>query len=72
MLRSSRLPGAYARGATRVHRAMRRGICFGFPAVLVRLPEIGLDELRELLTDGWRTQAPRALVRSFDADHGTV
>src|SRR5262249_3916190 len=35
----------------------------GFPAVLVRLPAIGTGELRELLTDAWRCQAPRALVR---------
>jgi hypothetical protein len=39
----------------------------GFPAVLVRLAAIEPDELRELLTDAWRTQAPRALVRSFDS-----
>jgi hypothetical protein len=38
----------------------------GFPAVLVRLPKIGKKELRELVTDAWRTQAPRALVRAFD------
>ena len=35
----------------------------GFPAVLVRLPAIGEDELRELITDAWRSQAPRKLVR---------
>jgi hypothetical protein len=31
--------------------------------VLVRLPAIEEDELRELLTDAWRCQAPKALVR---------
>ena len=31
----------------------------GFPAVLVRLPEVGEDELRELITDAWRCQASR-------------
>jgi hypothetical protein len=36
----------------------------GFPAVLVRLAEIDEDELRELLTDAWRIQAPKALVRA--------
>jgi hypothetical protein len=40
----------------------------GYPAVLVRLPAIDVDELAELLTDAWRTQAPKALVRAFDAD----
>jgi hypothetical protein len=39
----------------------------GFPAVLVRLPALDTDELRELLTDAWRCQAPKTLVRSFDA-----
>ena len=40
----------------------------GFPAVLVRLAAVGVPELRELLTDAWRCQAPKALVRAFDAD----
>ena len=31
----------------------------GFPAVLVRLPAIGVDELEELITNAWRYQAPR-------------
>ena len=39
----------------------------GFPAVLVRLPEITPTELQELLTDAWRIQAPRALVKTFDS-----
>ncbi|MEI8407393.1 MULTISPECIES: MmcQ/YjbR family DNA-binding protein [unclassified Kribbella] len=38
----------------------------GFPAVLVRLPTITSTELQELLTDAWRTQAPKSLVKSFD------
>ena len=40
----------------------------GFPAVLVRLPLIEVDELEELITDAWRCQAPRALADSFQAD----
>lgn len=36
----------------------------GVPAVLVRLPEIGLDQLEELIVDAWRCQAPRALVEA--------
>jgi hypothetical protein len=35
----------------------------GFPAVMVRLAAVGEDELRELITDAWRCQAPRDLVR---------
>ncbi|HEX3540980.1 MAG TPA: hypothetical protein VHT75_11125 [Acidimicrobiales bacterium] len=38
----------------------------GFPAVLVRLAAIDVSELAELVTDAWRCQAPRALVREFD------
>ena len=39
----------------------------GFPAVLVRLAEVGKAELRELLIDAWRCQAPKKLVAEFDA-----
>ncbi len=39
----------------------------GFPAVLVRLAEVEVGELEELITDGWRRQAPQRLVKSFDA-----
>ncbi len=38
----------------------------GFPAILVRLPLIEVDELEELIVDAWRCQAPRALVAAFD------
>ena len=40
----------------------------GFPAVLVRLPLIEVDELEELIVDAWRCQAPRALADSFERD----
>jgi hypothetical protein len=39
----------------------------GFPAVLVRLDAIDANELEELLTDAWRCQAPRSLVKAFEA-----
>ena len=39
----------------------------GFPAVLVRLEAIDVDELEELIIDAWRSQAPAALVADFDA-----
>ena len=38
----------------------------GFPAVLVRLAAVDETELRELLIDAWRCQAPPALVRESD------
>ncbi len=38
----------------------------GFPAVLIRLPAVEEDELRELITDAWRCQAPSRLVRGAD------
>jgi hypothetical protein len=37
----------------------------GFPAVLVRLPAVGIEQLEELISDGWRCQAPRALVDAW-------
>jgi hypothetical protein len=37
----------------------------GYPAVLVRLAEIGVQELEELLTDAWLAQAPKTLAKSF-------
>jgi hypothetical protein len=42
----------------------------GFPAVLVRLAAVGVDELEELILNAWRCQAPPALVRRFDQQHG--
>lgn len=38
----------------------------GWPAVLVRLEEVPLDELEELIIEAWITQAPRRLAK----DHG--
>jgi hypothetical protein len=35
----------------------------GYPAVLIRLPEIAVDELAEVLTDAWRAQAPKRLQK---------
>jgi hypothetical protein len=42
----------------------------GYPAVLVRLDAIGLDELEEVITDAWRCRAPKRLVAAFDATRG--
>ncbi|GAB2555666.1 MmcQ/YjbR family DNA-binding protein [Kribbella endophytica] len=35
----------------------------GFPAILVHLNAVDEAELRELLTDAWRLQAPKPLVK---------
>jgi hypothetical protein len=37
----------------------------GYPAVLVRLSEIGVAELTELVTEAWLAQAPKTLVKTF-------
>jgi hypothetical protein len=34
----------------------------GFPAVLVRLPAVTARELRPLITEAWRCQAPKDLA----------
>jgi hypothetical protein len=36
----------------------------GFPAVLVRLAEVSVRELRPLLAEAWACQAPKALVNA--------
>jgi hypothetical protein len=38
----------------------------GYPAVLVRLANVEIDELEDLLIEGWRCQAPKTLVKQFD------
>lgn len=42
----------------------------GFPAVLVRLAAMTAADLRELLTEAWRCQAPRDVVKTADAGKG--
>lgn len=37
-----------------------------YPAVLVRLEEIGLDELEDLIIGAWRCCAPLKVVREWD------
>jgi len=40
----------------------------GFPAILVRLAAVDPNMLEKLLTDAWRIQAPKRLVREFAAE----
>jgi hypothetical protein len=42
----------------------------GYPAVLVRLAEIGVQELEELITEAWLAQAPKTLVKAFLQNSG--
>lgn len=37
----------------------------GYPAVLVRLERIGLEDLEELVTEAWLTRAPKRLAQAF-------
>jgi hypothetical protein len=37
----------------------------GYPAVLVRLERIGLDDLDELVTEAWLARAPKRLARAY-------
>jgi hypothetical protein len=38
----------------------------GYAAVLVRLAAIELDALADLITDAWRTKAPKALITELE------
>ena len=42
----------------------------GFPAVLVRLAAVDPDLLRAVITEAWRCQAPKALVRTLAEGRG--
>ena len=37
----------------------------GYPAVLVRLDEIGLDELEEVIVEAWLARAPKRLAQDY-------
>jgi hypothetical protein len=38
----------------------------GWPLVLLRLAEVGVERLAELITDAWRMRAPEALAAELD------
>jgi hypothetical protein len=42
----------------------------GYPMVLVRLAEIDVAALTELVTDAWLAQAPKTLAKAFLAERG--
>lgn len=39
----------------------------GFPAILIRLDAIGIDQMETLLIDAWHYQAPKALIAEYAA-----
>jgi hypothetical protein len=41
------------------------------PLVMLRLAQVGVDRLRELVTDAWRMRAPEGLVRDLPVDDGS-
>jgi hypothetical protein len=41
----------------------------GFPAVLVRLDEIPVDELEEVIVEAWLCRAPKRLAKEYGETH---
>ena len=37
----------------------------GYPAILVRLDEIGLDDLEEVIVEAWLCRAPKRLAKGY-------
>jgi hypothetical protein len=37
----------------------------GFPAILVRLDRIGLEDLREVIVEAWLARAPKRLAKAY-------
>jgi hypothetical protein len=44
----------------------------GYPAVLVRLDEIGLDDLNEVIVEAWLARAPKRLAQQYIESHLTA
>lgn len=42
----------------------------GYPAVLVNLPAIRMQALREVITEAWLSRAPKRLVKEYLGDQG--
>ena len=39
----------------------------GWPLVMLRLPEVSVDRLAELVTDAWRMRAPETMAADLDS-----
>lgn len=42
----------------------------GYPAVLVRLDLVDVQQLSEVVTDAWLTRAPKRVAKAWLAEHG--
>jgi hypothetical protein len=41
----------------------------GYPGMLVRLSQVDLDEMSELVIESWRLCAPKRMLAAYDAEH---
>lgn len=41
----------------------------GYPGFLVRLSQVDLDEMTEIVTESWRLCAPKRLLAAYDSGH---
>jgi hypothetical protein len=63
-------------GAKEALLASDPDVCFttphfdGYPAVLVQLERIDVDELEELIVEAWLCRAPRRLAQAYLEKHG--
>jgi hypothetical protein len=37
----------------------------GYPAILVRLDQIGLEDLREVIVEAWLARAPKRVAQAY-------
>jgi hypothetical protein len=42
----------------------------GYPALLVRLEEISVEDLEDVIVDAWLVQAPKRTLKAYLATHG--
>ena len=44
----------------------------GYPGFLVRLSQVDLDEVTEIVTESWRLSAPKRLLAAYDSEHSSA
>jgi hypothetical protein len=42
----------------------------GYPAILVRLDEIAVEDLQEVVVEAWLLRAPKRVARAYLDEHG--